>query len=534
MRPDLTVEDWLARAEQAQDPAEVRRCLDAAASAASGAWELRRILRVEREQGVRERMAAMALRTLEAAEQEEHEIHAFTDAVELWLELGDRPGAAEALRRAERWLERLAAVSWRKKPIWDWCHLAQTWLVQMGEREDALRCLAIAESLCEDPDDLCTLATSRHEILGDLESARALLERADARETGSDAWTVANAWRALGDPERAERLLERSLEGAPDTAQALTLARAWQSHEQPERAVQAVERAAALARTAGEWFEVARLRAELGHEPPLVRQALDAATALTTEEQLDLRTQLSGAYHRWLGEPWSAQGPLGQRPAALRPVVQQLPGFAPDPHGLFDHLRQQISPASLQRIASSDWGMGGGEHLAVLTDLCETGLLPVVHGSLPWHPHEVLALTRWGRGERVDHLARALSTTILSCLPHEELDNTVPYLVESALVLGEPVPALTEGLLAWLCSTEEPPDLAALLGLALLRLAQEPEDARIVALVVLAEERFSERFLQDCTGAEQWASLARNVAGPLAQAHPETAGRLLAWLGEKA
>jgi tetratricopeptide (TPR) repeat protein len=532
--PAPTVQDWLARAEEAQEPAEVRRCLDEAARAASGAWDLRLVLQAEVDLEQTERLEALALRALEAAEGEDSEFHTFTDVARIRLEtLADRPGALEALRRAWRWLERpVEQDSWRGPPVWDWCQLARTWLELLGDREEALQCVARAEALCKEPGHLCTVAGARSELLGDLPSARALVELAEETARGREVWTVANAWRALEDATSAERLLERALREASETDLALTLARAWSSHDRPERAAEAIARAAELARTAEEWLAVAGLRAELGHERPLIRQALDAAAALTSEEDLDLRGQLSGAYHRWLGEPWSSRlGPLGHRPASLRPVVRPLPGFAPDAEGLFDHLRSEIPRASLQAIAALDYGMDTPEHLAVLTDLCASGLLPVVRGTLPWHPREVLELSRWARGERVDHQARALATTILSFLPGQELTDTVPYLVESALVLGEPVPALAEGMLAWLCSLDEEPAVAALLGLALLRLAQDPADERIAALLEPAGQRDPERFLRYCTVPEQWHDLARGVAGPLAQERPQSAGRLLRWLG---
>jgi hypothetical protein len=107
----------------------------------------------------------------------------------------------------------------------------------------------------------------------------------------------------------------------------------------------------------------------------------------------------------------------------------------------------------LERIARADYGMDAHKHLAALRDICATGVLP---RELPWEPHEVLALSRWAEGERVDHIERAFCALVL-CLAPGGLDDFVTngaILAESAIELAGDACAHSEAYFAWYAETE--------------------------------------------------------------------------------
>ena len=205
---------------------------------------------------------------------------------------------------------------------------------------------------------------------------------------------------------------------------------------------------------------------------------------------------------------------------------------------LFDHLRARVTQEQLLAVASADYGSDVDKHLAALEDVCATGLVP---HRWTWHPGEVLELVRWGTGERVDHVSRALCCTLL-CLCPGQLDgfeNTAPALVESALKLGGDVRELAEELFVWHCETRDyPPDEAvaveeddgpevvALLALVLLRAAVEPANPRITGLVrALADHPWcgperQRALLAEATNADLWRALIDNVLVPVRAEHP--------------
>ncbi|MEZ4241977.1 MAG: hypothetical protein R3F59_38665 [Myxococcota bacterium] len=516
----LTAEDLVVRASA--DPASAREHLAQAAEIAAGVHELRAVLQAEAALGASEALWALAARTLDAAEHDELEqSHGFVDVARILVDpLGDREGAAAALRRGEAHLGRPS--DWTA-PVWGWCDVARAWVELLGARADAERCLGEAEAACEGAHDFGIVAEARQE-LGDEAGARGLAERAEAVASPAEVWTVANGWRALGDDAAADEALRGALARATLTDEAIVVARAWASHERPDEAASAVRTASELARTAGEHFDVARLCHELGQGAGAVRASLQQAGALVDAEDLSLRTEITTCWSRWLGEAWSSPLALaGVRPSALHRLPRPLPGVAADADALFDRLRERIDEPALRRIAAADYGAELEEHLAALRQLCASGLLPP-DGVLPWHPHEVLALTRWARGERVDHLGRLFATTVLALLPGAELDSIVPYLVDSALALGGELPPLAQTTLAALRWRDDP---SALLGLALLRMAARPDDEVVPVLLDLAAERM-DGFLEYSSAATQWADLTRAVAGQ--RAGSEAAERLLGWL----
>jgi hypothetical protein len=110
---------------------------------------------------------------------------------------------------------------------------------------------------------------------------------------------------------------------------------------------------------------------------------------------------------------------------------------------LFDLLRARVDEPTLLKIARADYGADVRHNFDALTYICRAGVLS--RGPLPWHPGEVLELTRWSEGEDTDHLARALACTILCLGPGDslaaEIASNGPILLESCLALGGPLPA---------------------------------------------------------------------------------------------
>src|SRR5262249_50294634 len=142
--------------------------------------------------------------------------------------------------------------------------------------------------------------------------------------------------------------------------------------------------------------------------------------------------------------------------------------------------------------------------------ICETGLVPK---SLPWHPREVLELTRWSAGEDTEHLDRALSCVLLCLAPSDsDLLTNGAILAESCLALGPHPAQLAEEFFAWYSETEEFDDyqddeddeddedqdeyegyekVTSLFLLFLLRATIAPDDPRLDALArMLTEDRF--------------------------------------------
>ena len=92
----------------------------------------------------------------------------------------------------------------------------------------------------------------------------------------------------------------------------------------------------------------------------------------------------------------------------------------------------------------------GYKNLAALDEMVRTGLVPRAPEWF-WEPHEQVALTRWESGERTDHVARALSASLL-CLSPWDMDELVvngPILAESCIALGDEAKRLAERFFVW-------------------------------------------------------------------------------------
>lgn len=136
-------------------------------------------------------------------------------------------------------------------------------------------------------------------------------------------------------------------------------------------------------------------------------------------------------------------------------------------------------------------------------------------------PREVLELMRWAEGEHVDHVARALSCTLL-CLasPENDLSNTGPPLVQSALALGTDQACRARELFTWLEANDPdgPEGSIAACLLCIMRAASDPNDLQI-ARHLQRMLQSDTRGLRECIATSPrvalWASLIEAALAPL-------------------
>lgn len=406
-------------------------------------------------------------------------------------DLGDLSAAAATLDRAE---ERLAAV----RSSLGLCLIAEERADTLADVEGVSRCLARALEVAKHTSDISHIATTQRALLGDVARARGLLDALPPPADASAVWSLGNARIELGQPEEATSLLLTALErleAEPDRwsdpcSEARTLARAARSWEDEPRWRRGLKLAEALAKTPEQLLDVAETWMDAGERSMAGRRALAEAERRATAPHRgrptpmsdDLRHRLAPLYG-WFGDAEAAERltPSGLRPGELASPCRAPPGLEPDPSGLLDHLRAQLTEAQLRHIAAADYGSEFNLHLEHLHRICATGRLPI---TLRWNPGEVLRLCRWASGERVDHVVRAFcAAVILLCSDQDPPANDTPILVESALQLGGPAPALAEGLFTWLYVSRPEPhveeQLCALWGLALLIAARSPAEPRL-------------------------------------------------------
>lgn len=526
--------DWLKAAAAAGDPAEADRCLDEAIALATDGWYWAKIMSTVSELvPVRPaRVRELADRALEVAIGCEPDVWCYRKIARARALLDDQAGALEALE--------LAVLAFQDVPRASSWGLLAKGFVELGDLDGARRCL---DHGCEQArrergvDDLARLA-EEHADLGDTATAIARVEEAEAMLTASDghgAWALAHAWEKLGRVDAAQRVLDLATGLARSSREALTVVKAWVHHGGGEGQARAFARAEELAGHSADWLEIAATAHELG-QADRVRATLRRANAAAGEDR-DARARIAAAYAQWLGDHAAADelGPRGLRPDELLDApAPALAGWAPSPSGLFDWLRANISSASLANVAAADYGAGYDRNLAALTDMCATGLVP---RQLDWYPGEALALTRWSEGEGVDHLARGLALTILCLCDRAELESNGAPLVESALALGGDVPALAAGLVAWCDGRTRAARVRArlpdehvrwaLISLAVLTAALDPDDARLAGLVALvaAHERRGElpRELARSQRARMWHGLLDRHVRPHAARVPALA-----------
>jgi hypothetical protein len=546
-----TIHDWLAHARAATDPAEVEQLFASAAALATSFHDWRAMLESVAAQPLasRERLVAAADRTLELAITD-REVWGFRVVAKIRAaQLGDPAGARAALEAGVRvfrqpdtgLMGKAAAVFGRTAitPGYVWVLLSAGFVEALDDRQGLRLCLEAGRDsarAASNADHLCSIASAWiSEIDRDAGIALLVETEAMARNGSADPWTLANAWKAAGDADGVHRVLSGALREARTCGAALHVVKVWGSHDQLDEARTALVRAQGLAASAGDWLAVAEVALDAGLERDLVRSALEHAERLATDDEA--RGRVSRAYQQWMGDEAAATraGPRGVPPEALRSHVRSLPGWNASASGLFDWLRARVTPEELAHIAAADYGADLPKHLAALRDLCDTGVVP---RSLPWEPHEVLALSRWSDGETVNHLERALCCTLLTLAggDMEELVTNGPILVESCLALGSEACALAESFLAWKYETVAPgvdgdEDLAvAMLLLVLLRTASDASDPRLpplIAHLVESESGGLSRAIADGMRANLWRDLVARILVPLATSRPDVADLLI-------
>ncbi len=534
-----------------------------ALGAAERAHELRELLLgAAAMPGVRDAdVAEIAQRTL-AASIAEREIWGFHDVAAARVgRLGDDAGARAALDACFATLSaerddvtaRVAKLSGRPTPThgYEWV-LAADFSQVVADTAGSRRCLeaglATARSQAN-ADDLVAIAVGWHKHL-DRETSRALLQEAETLATNGSVkpWTLANAWKAMGDDDAVARVLDGALAVATASHDAIHVAQAWASHDESGRAAAALEHATALAESAQDHLEIAELAFEAKLGADRVRGALDRALSLVTD---DTRMPLANAYARWLRDEAAADrvGSRGAAPGASRTKQRSLADWHVSASALVDWLRARMPRETLREIASADYGHAFDQHLAALNDICRTGRLP---RHLPWYPHEVLALTRWSDGNGVNHQARAFACALLVLASPESdelVDNGI-RLAESAIALGPEASAHAVAFFAWCFETadeplpenqedSEPTPTIALLLLFIIAVGQAPDDPRLEALAGrlvdrddLARHRLRCWLRNQGQSAKTWRELTLRTLG--AASAPACARRVLDVLGYRA
>jgi hypothetical protein len=414
------------------------------------------------------------------------DIWTFTNAAAAQAEHLGRPDLArQALHAAEQMLA--AARDGGNAEGFLWGVLAQGFKA-LGDDVEVARALEIGWELTwsrHDVENLGRLANFWAKLL-DREAAIARLARVEEAAAGwGNLGGLVYWWSSVfGDAAAGRRVRQAALQTVTRFDQALNLARCWKLQDNDSAGIeQAFAKAEELATTAANWFDLARHARFAAQGHPIQSRALDRAAALA--DGAELKARISFAYIDWFGDRAAAArvGPPGLRPDDLRNVHNRIEGWEGSASGLFDWLRERVTPRQLSAIAEADYGHDAPEHLTALLQIVTSGVVPV---DLPWHPAEVVALTRWADGPGVDHVQRALCCVLL-CLADrdDQFANTAAPLVESLLALEAEAAALGERLMAWRWETATDDDgderFVALLALCMLRAAADPNDPRLDA-----------------------------------------------------
>ena len=301
------------------------------------------------------------------------------------------------------------------------------------------------------PDDLKRLRQRE----GDLAASQQKLMRE---------WMVLAAeYEKAGELEAARRCLGNGLSIAGRSRDCTELARGWRCLDDEARsnAGRCIERARVLADSYYDWFRIAESVHELGLgslRPDLER----AEASLCTAAQ---RRHLARRVRSWLGDDaWSVRlGPRGISPAALTLAGRSRWGVERDAAALFDWLRARVVDADLALIAAADGGYDEAEHLDVLRDIRDTGLVP---SPTEWCPHEVaMAASAGVLGCSPIASAFCSALIVLSCLGRLEPDDD-----RSWYLVGSHFPRLVAN-----CTAAGPEAMARLPGL-LVAMLESPSE----------------------------------------------------------
>lgn len=458
-----TGREWLAVAEAWLDSerrGEAERCLVAAEPLLDHLWDHRGVARAWHRLGAADR----AIATLAAQEAR------YTTAAET------------------------SGTSWR---------LLAEGFAELQDTAAVHRCLASGRSWAMQTDDFCSVARGYFELLGDGATARLLMEQAETmavaalgRNGAPDTlanWSVAGAWvDVFGDEARGFAQLTAGLARASDVDGCLTMAAAWASlgserADHRPRLHECLAKARSLASTFDDWFAIAEAIRQHDRDVEAMRSALQQAQQVATQAQA---RKAARALRDWCADAHAVDtlGPWGLLPDQLASRGPSPLGWPRDAGALFDWLRARVPDTQLETIADADGGNDRDEHLAVLREIHGTGRVPI---PLPWEPREVLSLSQWDEGDRVDHTARAFCCTVL-CLAElgpeplgNGVDDTLAILLESCWVLGPEALRRLPGLLVPFADVPaggEPLPALATLALLLVTARLDAGDARLEVL----------------------------------------------------
>lgn len=324
----------------------------------------------------------------------------------------------------------------------------------IGDRERQQHCLEECIKIARQEfnvQDLAYAATAWAKHIDALFGATLIHEaEAMAKNKPKSVWSVANAWRETGDFQAAERVILSALTNVKNADEALYLAKAAASHDNARVSEMCVEEAERLSKSADELLALAEFSFDSGVGD--MRRFLDRALSISRNSEE--RERVSQGYRLWQKDEECASkiAPSGFRPEWFRRSVKSQPEFQSSASELFDWLRSVVTADTLELIAGADYGVAAEKHFLALQQICKDGLLP---RQLDWHPREVLELTRWSRGENVNHYARALCCAILMITggDEEELVKSGCVLIESSIQLGEEAVSKTSAFFAWIAQS---------------------------------------------------------------------------------
>lgn len=390
-------------------------------------------------------------------------------------------GDLAAARKVLSEIEALTCSEWR---------LAAAAWTELGDLAEAVRCLERAAANAGTASDLCTIALGYRDS-GFADEGLLLLEGADTLATRAiDSWSLANTYRALGDPDRARATLERGLRDVAGVPERVTFAHAMATYGSGSaRLAEILADAERRAGTVPDWIQIAiayhQLLVDTDAADRCTRQA--SKIAIDPKHERDIAVTRSRMTLQLLDDDRPRLAPA----ALLWPGARSF-GWERDPALLLGWLRARMPRDSIVAMAALAHYFTN-DHFIALLDIAKSGLLP---HPLPAYL-ELLDQIRWREGPSVDHLVRAFACTLL-CIEDAAVaipdghEPTIAVLLDSCIALGPDAVSAAVALFAAMADSYDaahsttrhaPTVLFAELGLVLAAAWLDPTDPRIGPLI---------------------------------------------------